>query len=57
MGLDPVIWFGNVDNGAAAIVGRETVRYVSNIYKYYVAYSMLVDRMAERKKAALPHAD
>jgi membrane-bound lytic murein transglycosylase MltF len=51
MGLDPNVWFGNVENGAAAIVGRETVQYVSNIYKYYVAYSLLVARMDERKNA------
>ncbi len=50
MGLDPDVWFGNVENGAAAIVGRETVQYVSNIYKYYVAYSLLVERMDERKR-------
>ncbi|MDM9628183.1 transporter substrate-binding domain-containing protein [Rhizobium sp. S152] len=54
MGLDPDIWFGNVENGAAAIVGRETVQYVSNIYKYYVAYSLLVDRMEKRKQVELP---
>jgi len=48
MGLDPDVWFGNVENGASEIVGRETVQYVSNIYKYYVAYSLLVDRMAEK---------
>ncbi|MDL2402675.1 transglycosylase SLT domain-containing protein [Rhizobium mayense] len=44
MGLDPNVWFGNVENAAAAIVGRETVQYVSNIYKYYVAYSLLAAR-------------
>jgi len=38
MGLDPNRWFGNVELAALAIVGQETVRYVSNIYKYYVAY-------------------
>ncbi|CAN7305912.1 transporter substrate-binding domain-containing protein [Rhizobium sp. LjRoot98] len=43
MGLDPNRWFGNVENGAAAIVGRETVQYVSNIYKYYIAYDMLAE--------------
>lgn len=52
MGLDPNIWFGNVENGASEIVGRETVQYVSNIYKYYVAYSLLVARMDERERAA-----
>ena len=51
MGLDPNAWFGNVENAAAEIVGRETVQYVSNIYKYYVAYSLLVDRMDERNAA------
>ena len=40
-GFDPDIWFDNVENGAAAIVGRETVQYVGNIYKYYVAYNSL----------------
>lgn len=34
MGLDQVLWFGNVENAAAAIIDRETVQYVSNIYKY-----------------------
>lgn len=51
MGLDPNVWFGNVENGAAKIVGRETVQYVSNIYKYYIAYSMYVDQMAVRNEA------
>ncbi|MBK5568064.1 lytic transglycosylase F [Ensifer sp. SSB1] len=47
MGLDPNLWFGNVENAAAAIVGRETVQYVSNIYKYYVAYSLLAAHDAD----------
>lgn len=51
MGLDPNVWFGNVENAASEIVGRETVQYVSNIYKYYVAYSLLVARMGERTDA------
>lgn len=54
MGLDPNVWFGNVENGAAKIVGRETVQYVSNIYKYYIAYSMYVERLAERKDTGKP---
>jgi membrane-bound lytic murein transglycosylase MltF len=40
MGLDPDRWFHNVEYAALAIVGRETVRYVANIYKYYVAYKL-----------------
>ena len=43
-GLDPNLWFYNVEEGAARIVGQETVQYVSNIYKYYVAYRLLTDR-------------
>lgn len=49
-GLDPNIWFGNVEHAAADIVGRETVQYVSNIYKYYVAYRLAVERARERAK-------
>lgn len=40
-GLDPNVWFQNVEVVAAKRIGRETVQYVSNIYKYYVAYSLL----------------
>jgi len=32
-GLDPNIWFGNVEQIASERIGRETVTYVSNIYK------------------------
>jgi membrane-bound lytic murein transglycosylase MltF len=49
-GLDPNIWFGNVEHAAAEIVGRETVQYVANIYKYYVAYRLATERAAERAK-------
>jgi membrane-bound lytic murein transglycosylase MltF len=38
-GLDPNRWFGNVEVIAARRIGQETVQYVSNIAKYYVAYS------------------
>lgn len=52
MGLDPNIWFGNVENGAAKVIGRETVQYVGNIYKYYVAYSLFTDLEARRAESA-----
>jgi len=32
-------------------VGRETVQYVSNIYKYYLAYKLITEREAEQKAA------
>ena len=44
MGLDPNIWFNNVEHAAAQIIGRETVQYVSNIYKYYLAYRLVEER-------------
>ena len=37
-GLDPNQWFGNVEHVAARKIGRETVQYVSNITKYWIAY-------------------
>jgi membrane-bound lytic murein transglycosylase MltF len=51
-GLDPNVWFGNVEHGAAKVVGRETVEYVANIYVYYVAYRLATERDAMRKKAS-----
>lgn len=42
-GLDKNVWFNNVEIAAARVVGRETVDYVSNIYKYYVAYKLTLD--------------
>jgi len=39
-GLDPNTWFGNVELVAAKDIGQETVLYVGNIYKYYVAYKL-----------------
>jgi len=39
-GLDPNKWFGNVELAVAKDIGQETVTYVNNIYKYYVAYKL-----------------
>jgi membrane-bound lytic murein transglycosylase MltF len=50
-GLDPNVWFGNVEQIASERVGRETVTYVSNIYKYYVAYKLLSEESARRAAA------
>ncbi len=50
-GLDPNVWFGNVERIASERIGRETVTYVSNIYKYYVAYR-LMNAQQERRAAA-----
>ena len=50
-GLDPNVWFGNVERIASERIGRETVTYVSNIFKYDVAYTLIVDQM-QRQEAA-----
>jgi membrane-bound lytic murein transglycosylase MltF len=50
-GLDPNVWFGNVEQIASERIGRETVTYVSNIYKYYIAYRLLVEERDRRNAA------
>jgi membrane-bound lytic murein transglycosylase MltF len=50
-GLNPNVWFGNVEQIASERVGQETVTYVANIYKYYVAYQLVVERRAQRAAA------
>jgi membrane-bound lytic murein transglycosylase MltF len=43
-GHDPNIWFDNVEIIAARRIGRETVTYVSNIFKYFVGYQIIRER-------------
>ena len=50
MGMDPNIWFNNVEIAAAKVIGRETVQYVGNIYKYYLAYRMIVSQMEKKEQ-------
>jgi membrane-bound lytic murein transglycosylase MltF len=50
-GLNPNLWFGNVERVVSERIGRETVQYVSNIYKYYVAYRLVLHRDEERERA------
>jgi membrane-bound lytic murein transglycosylase MltF len=49
-GLDPNVWFNNVELVAAEKIGRETVTYVSNIYKYYIAYKLSQQDYTERQE-------
>jgi membrane-bound lytic murein transglycosylase MltF len=42
-GLDPNRWFDNVEYIAARVIGRETVEYVSNIYKYHIAFRLIAE--------------
>jgi membrane-bound lytic murein transglycosylase MltF len=48
-GLDPNKWFGNVERITSERIGRETVTYVSNIYKYYIAYKLVMEQMNRSK--------
>jgi membrane-bound lytic murein transglycosylase MltF len=50
-GLDPNKWFGNVELVAAEDIGQETVQYVGNIFKYYVAYKMTIAQGQIREQA------
>lgn len=47
MGLDRNKWFSNVELAAGRITGPETVRYVANIYKYYIAYKLSSDLLVD----------
>jgi membrane-bound lytic murein transglycosylase MltF len=46
-GYDPNAWFGNVEYGAAAVVGQEVVQHIGNINKYYFVYSTLLSQQGE----------
>jgi membrane-bound lytic murein transglycosylase MltF len=50
MGFDPNVWFNNVEVVAAKRIGRETVQYVSNIYKYYITYRLIADKLNIKKE-------
>ncbi len=49
-GLDPNKWFGNVELMVAKDIGQETVTYVGNVYKYYIAYKLAL----QDQKAVAP---
>lgn len=53
-GLNPNIWFDNVELIAAREIGRETVQYVGNIYKFYASYRALDYYASQRGKPINP---
>jgi len=60
MGLNPNVWFKNVEYAVAKKVGAETVGYVSNIYKYYLGWKLMTEREAARtqlKQAQAPRKE
>lgn len=54
LGLSPNLWFNNVELVAAREIGRETVDYVSNIYKYHTAFKTIVARQERQDAHAGP---
>jgi membrane-bound lytic murein transglycosylase MltF len=50
-GLDPNVWFNNVEIVVGEQVGMETTTYVRNIYKYYAAYRLVTDAQAAARAA------
>jgi membrane-bound lytic murein transglycosylase MltF len=50
-GLDPNVWFNNVELGAARVAGFAPVQYVSNIYMYYISYQLAAERLEADRNA------
>jgi membrane-bound lytic murein transglycosylase MltF len=50
-GLNPNLWFQNVELVARRAIGRETVEYVANVNKYYFAYKLSFSLQKERERA------
>ena len=56
-GLDPNVWFRNVEVVTAEKVGQETVTYVANIYKYYIAYQRVSRPTRRSARRERRHSD
>jgi membrane-bound lytic murein transglycosylase MltF len=50
-GLDPNVWFQNVEYVVAEKIGQETITYVTNIYKYYIGYRLILESQAAAREA------
>jgi membrane-bound lytic murein transglycosylase MltF len=50
-GYDPNVWFDNVEVMGSRDIGSETVQYVANILKYYLAYKLTLQKQLEREQA------
>jgi membrane-bound lytic murein transglycosylase MltF len=50
-GLNPNVWFNNVEYVAADKIGQETVTYVGNIFKYYIAYRLVHESRVAKEQA------
>jgi membrane-bound lytic murein transglycosylase MltF len=54
-GLDPNVWFNNVEIVTASKIGIEPTTYVRNIFKYYVSYELVRRAQEEQKRARESH--
>jgi membrane-bound lytic murein transglycosylase MltF len=50
-GVNPDVWFNQVEHVAARMLGQETVKYVRNVFKYNVAYKLAQETEADRSEA------
>lgn len=51
MGLNPDRWFRNVELAVLKTISRETVQYVSNINRYYILYTTILDEEKAPREA------
>ena len=54
-GYNPNLWFDNVEVIAAKEIGRETVQYVANILKYYIAYRLSTQQQVQKAQERKSH--
>jgi membrane-bound lytic murein transglycosylase MltF len=54
-GYNPNEWFDNVEVIAAKEIGQETVQYVANILKYYIAYRLSTQQQVQRAQERKNH--
>jgi membrane-bound lytic murein transglycosylase MltF len=54
-GYNPNEWFDNVEVIAAKEIGQETVQYVANILKYYIAYKLSSQQQVHRAQERKSH--
>lgn len=50
-GFDDNVWFSNVEQIARRVIGRETVDYVANVNKHYVAYKLSLAALSDRLRS------
>jgi membrane-bound lytic murein transglycosylase MltF len=50
-GLNPDVWFNNVEIVVAEKIGTETTTYVRNIFKYYASYRLIMEAQAQKTRA------